>query len=382
MTLLTASQAATFADLAYDTAASGDTASTTWRAKASLAALQKNGPTPADMSDFTTLSGFTGASGAFGLRDVTGFGAAFERKSSKRELIIAFRGTVSAFDWVSNFNIGMEPGPGGAIVHSGFNRVYNALQDELYALIAKANPEILHFVGHSLGGSMATLAMADFGLSANGRTCHLYTFGTPRIGGFALNSQLRSVLTPSSVRRVYSVSDPVPMIPLLPFQHFTAGATGLDFGFALITPKAHDRITYRNRMPADGWPPITPLAVKSDPAYWLGMAERAQGFSTMGYHALSMALAGIMSMLNIGGLALSGGITVLDRLAEALVNAAHIARNMAEMTLRFVKAALRLVNRAAIGAAVTTADLTQDFLRLVLDMLIAPIQRAARQALA
>lgn len=382
MTLLTAAQAATFADLAYDTASACDSQRTTWQAQASLSAAQKRAPSPADMSDFTTRAGFTGQSGSFGLREVSGFGAAFERRSKAREIVVAFRGTVSAADWVSNINVGMEAGPGGAIVHAGFNRVYKGLQDELYELIAKANPEVLHFVGHSLGGCMATLAMADFGLNANGRTCHLYTFGTPRIGGFALSSQLRSVLTPSTVRRVYSVSDPVPMLPLLPFQHFQTGATGIDFGFALITPKAHDRIQYRNRMPAEGWPPVTPLAVRSDPAYWLALAERERGLSALGYRALSRALAGIMGMLNLAGFALSAGVTVLDQLVEAIAQAAHIARRMGELVLRWVQVALTMTGRATTASAVTLADLTADFLRMVLDLLMTPVKRSATLAVA
>lgn len=380
MTLLTASQAATFADLAYDTAVAADSAAAEWRAQGSLAALQKRNA--GTFGAFSSCAGITGRSGAFDLKQDSGFGAIFERRTPAREMVIAFRGTVSALDWVSNLNVGMEAGPGGAIVHAGFNRIYATLQDELRALIARGNPEVLHFVGHSLGGCMATLAMADFGLATGGRACHLYTFGTPRIGGVGLNTALRCVLTPSSVRRVYSVSDPVPMLPLLPFMHFATGATGLDFGFARITPLAHDRIQYRNRMPAEGWPALAHVPVKSDPDYWLGLVERSQGFSALGYRALSMALAGIMALLNLGGLALSAGITVLDRMVEAISNAAHLSRRIGDLTLRFVRAALGLVGRAAMAATATLADLTAEFLRLVFALLLAPVQNAARLAIA
>lgn len=396
MALLTGTQAATFADLAYDTASATTASAATARADMSMQALQKK---DSSMQGFSTNTGFAGESGAFvskpgqdglglgalssafGLRDVSGFGAVFERKVlNSKELVIAFRGTQSTPDWMSNLNTGMETGPGGAIVHAGFNRLYGRLSDALHDAVSKAQPDSVHFVGHSLGGALATLAMADFGLSSGGKPCHLYTFGAPRVGGFGLSSQLRTLLTPGTVRRVYAVSDPVPMIPLLPYQHFMPGATGVNMGYTYITAAAHDRINYRNQMPQNGWPAATPLPVKSDPDYWLDMAEKSSGFSSFGYYALSMALSGIMKFLNALGLGISVGTTVLDRMIEAMNQAALLARKMGELTLRFVKAALKLVGRAAMAATASLADLTQTFLRAVFEMLLRPVAAAARTA--
>ena len=388
MPMLTGSQAAMFADLAYDTASATDVSSATWRAQGSLAAQQKKtargcaeeAQTP--LNGFSAVSGLVGQSGVFALKETSGFGAVFERKTPQgKELVVAFRGTQSAGDYLSNFNIGMEAGPGGSIVHAGFNRVYQTLQDEVRKLIRDARPAALHFVGHSLGGALATLAMADHGQQSGTRDCHLYTFGAPRVGGFGLGSQLRGVLAPDRVRRVYSVSDPVPMLPLLPYQHFAPGATGLNMGYAFITARAHDRIQYRDQMPAHGWPAPLPLPVKSDPAYWLGMAERAQGFSAAGYMALSMALSAILRVMNLSGVVMSFSATVLDRLIGAIEQAMALSVHMAEVTLRFVKAALRLVGRGAMTTAITAADLTREFLRFVFEMLYAPVRNAAGMAL-
>ena len=116
-------------------------------------------------------------------------------------------------------------------------------------------------------------------------------------------------------------------------------------------------------------------------AYWLGLAEKAQGFSALGYHALSMALRGIMRMVNMAGLALSAGITVLDRMVEAIHQGALLSKKIAETTLRFVKAALRMCGRLALRAAVTAADLTVEFLQTVFDMMLAPVRRSALLAL-
>jgi triacylglycerol lipase len=390
--LLTGAQAAIFADLAYDTASATDSAGAAWRAKGSLAAERKSaarrcsGTTPgkdSPLADFEAGPGLSGQSGNFAMRETSGFGALFERKTHDgRELVVAFRGSQTAVDWISNFNAAMEPGPGGSIVHAGFNRVYQTISDELRSLIDAARPVAVHFVGHSLGGALATLAMADHGLETGGRACHLYTFGTPRIGGTALGSQLRRILTPRSVRRVYALADPIPMLPLLPFRHFAPGATGLVTGHAFIAAQAHDRVQYRNQMPSQGWPAPLPLAVTSDPAYWLGRAERAPAFSAAGYHALSLALRGIMAALNGISIGFAVGLTALDRLVDALQQTARLSRQMGEITLRFVKAALQLVGQTALRAAVTAADLTEALLRMVLEMLHQPVERAARSALA
>jgi len=391
MSMLTGAQAAILADLAYDTASASDAQEATWRAKGSLAAAQKKAAQRAKakgfcesnpLDGFKTDTGFTGKSGGFFLKETSGFGATFEREGlSGKELIVAFRGSQTKFDWVSNANTGMEAGPGGSIVHAGFNRMYNSVQDAVHEAVDRSGAKVLHFVGHSLGGAMATLAMADYGLRDTGAACQLYTFGTPRVGGYGFNSQLRRILTLQTVRRVYSVSDPVPMLPLAPFSHFTTGATGLNMGYSYITARAHDRIQYRNQMPAHGWPAPLPLAVKSDPDYWLGMAEKASGFSALGYHALSMALRGIMLVLNQAGFGLSVGTTILDQLVDAMYQAALLTKKIAETTLRFIQAALRLVGRGAMGAAATLADITRSFLRLVFDLLRRPVESAAQMAI-
>lgn len=385
MSLLTAAQAATLADLAYDVTSAPDSAGATARIKGSLAAAQKRAgrdPGTANLDGFSAKAGLTGQSGGFALKDTTGFGAVLERKvSGGKDLVIAFRGSQTALDWVSNLNTAMEAGPGGSTVHAGFNRIYASLQDELARQVDGSGAQAVHLVGHSLGGALATLAMADLGLSQSKVACHLYTFGTPRIGGFGFNSKLRTLLTNDTVRRVYSVSDPVPMLPLMPFQHFMTGATGVNMGYAYITAKAHDRINYRNQMPAQGWPAPLPLPVKSDPEYWLSMAERSSGFSAAGYQALSMALTAIMRHLDVIGIGMSAGLTVLDRLADALSRAVLATARVAEQTLRFVKAALQLIGRTALRAMVSAADLTAFFLRQVFEMLFAPVRMAAQTAL-
>ncbi len=379
MALMSGSDAALIANAVYRIQ------SATTDARATQLAQRRgtlNPPTtqPAISENVTALAGMVGSSGAF-VKETTGFGMVLERgPSSNRELIVSIRGTQTTSDWLSNFNIGFEPGPSGSIVHAGFNRIYKSLQGELSRVISNANPTKIHFCGHSLGGALATLAAVDF---AGGRRIpsYLYTFGAPRVGSFGLLQTLRTCLPFDQVRRVYALSDPVPMIPLLPFMHFGTGSAGISAGYQSITPDAHSMDkTYIPRMPATGWPPIRAMPNKSDPDYWLDQADKASGWgSSLGYWCLGKALEAMMDKLNVLGFGLSVGMTVLDRIIQAMEHAVRLVASIGETVIRWVKTAMRMVGMA-VSATFSAAQVTREFLRYVLDLLMQPVIIAAKSA--
>lgn len=327
------------------------------------------------------VTGLMGTSGAY-IKRQTGFGLICERRSAEgTEMVVVMRGTQSGFDWASNLNVGLDVGPQGVLVHAGFNRIYKAMQEDLAREIANQKPAAVHFVGHSLGGALAALAAMDF-IGGGKVPGYLYTFGAPRVGSGAASSLLGSKLTAERVRRVYALSDPVPMIPLLPFLHFGPGSIGLADSFNSICVSAHLMSTsYLPAMPKSGWPAMMALPNRSDPAYWMTQAAQAgnfrQGFA---YVCLSQALSLIMASLNSLNLVLSPGLTVLDRMVDALAKGALLAVKIGETVLSFIKTALKVVGRVSIAAAVTSADLTVTFLRWVLGLLLAPVTAAASMA--
>lgn len=326
-------------------------------------------------------SGLMGSSGAF-IKEQSGFGLVLDRgAASNRELIVVIRGTQSKSDWLSNFNVGFDAGPDGSLVHAGFNRIYRSFADDLRGAIRRNKPQKIHFVGHSLGGALATLAASEFAVR-NKIPSYLYTFGAPRVGSLGLNSNLRSYLPETHIRRVYAISDPVPMIPTLPFVHLSPGSTGLNAGFSAISTSAHSMSAcYVPNMPPAGWPPQVMLPNKSDPDYWLDQAERAPGFmSASGYYLLGKALSSLMNALNLLGIAVGVNMTILDRLIVAMHNAVLLSTRLAKTTYRLVKLALKLAGRAAIATTISLADLTMNFLRFVFDLLLAPVRMAARSA--
>ena len=377
MTILSAMDSALLAGAVYSVtpASSGPEALTFAQRDATFAPRPGTGPQLSP--GITPKSGLMGRSGVVVTKD-TGFGLICERNTQGRELIVVFRGTQTARDWLSNAVIAMEPGPAGSTVHVGFNGIYKSMRDELGREIAAARPERVHFVGHSLGGALASLAAMDF-IAAGQVPGYLYTFGAPRVGALGSASVLNRNLPAGSVKRVYALSDPVPMLPLFPFFHFGPGSTGINDSFSAFSADAHKMATcYIPNMPLSGWPPAFALPNKSDPAYWLDQAVAAgslrKGFS---YLCLSVALSQIMVALSAVFGVISGGMTVLDRIAEVLARGVRLGAAIAEKVLKFVKAAMAVVGRAALTTAVTAADLTVTFLSWVLDLLLLPVRAAA-----
>ena len=99
-------------------------------------------------------------------------------------ILTAFRGTepTNIKDWMTNAGIELKQGPSGN-VHDGFQRALNHVwQGILESLeVFQTEAQSLWFTGHSLGGALATLAVAR--LRQEDRPVHgLYTFGQPRVG--------------------------------------------------------------------------------------------------------------------------------------------------------------------------------------------------------
>ncbi|MEY4588296.1 MAG: hypothetical protein RL497_372, partial [Pseudomonadota bacterium] len=77
-------------------------------------------------------------------------------------IIIVFRGSTDAnhgADWASNARIGVETSKTGLPVHIGFNSIFKSMLPQIQAfLLQHPTALMVHCVGHSLGGAVATLA--------------------------------------------------------------------------------------------------------------------------------------------------------------------------------------------------------------------------------
>lgn len=109
-------------------------------------------------------------------------------------VVVAFRGTVSLANWISNANFVMADcsvpeAPPKCKAHAGFQSSYMALRDDLQASLRKAFASDhckqgcgAIFTGHSLGGALATYGAIDAVNSLNQSDVELWTFGGPREG--------------------------------------------------------------------------------------------------------------------------------------------------------------------------------------------------------
>lgn len=146
----------------------------------------------------------------------------------KPAIVVSFRGTLGPDlnNWVTNLKFlkttftsrnGVVPGK----LHAGFANGYAYMAPQVRKLIdlgrSKYPNARLIFLGHSLGGALATVAAADhIGLSG---MKSIYTFGAPRVGDQTFVSWINAKI-PDNIRVTHN-TDIVPKVPprMLGFLH-------------------------------------------------------------------------------------------------------------------------------------------------------------------
>ncbi len=130
----------------------------------------------------------------------------FDAKSSQGIVIkhedfavAAFRGTDEIGDWLDNLNGVSQSGPFGD-VHTGFYKALMDIWPQMKTAIRSfrrtsngLTDRPLWLTGHSLGGALATLAVATL-IEADETFYGAYTFGSPRVGDrdFARNFNIEA----------------------------------------------------------------------------------------------------------------------------------------------------------------------------------------------
>jgi len=164
-------------------------------------------------------------------------------------LIVSFRGTQTAGDWLNNIDFVHEPyrpDPAAGNVHQGFQHVYYAIRDSLIGLVTARLAGITEILvtGHSLGGALTALAMPDL-LSviaaaqpaAPALAPTLYNLESPRVGNRAFQTYFNSK---TGCWRIVNIWDVVPHVPpaLADYVHVGEQLT-IDSGFSLDVAKNH-----------------------------------------------------------------------------------------------------------------------------------------------
>ncbi|UCD28251.1 MAG: lipase family protein [Planctomycetota bacterium] len=130
-------------------------------------------------------------------------------------LIIAFKGTTNIPNWITDIRIEFRDGPLGK-VHHGFLDAYELVREETTGAIEFVNsdnkPRTLWITGHSLGGALATVAVA--GMIQEGKSVQgMYTYGQPRVGDKQFAKQFNKAFKARAFRHVNN-EDFVTRVPI------------------------------------------------------------------------------------------------------------------------------------------------------------------------
>lgn len=105
---------------------------------------------------------------------------------SPQEIIIAWRGSSSTTNWLSNMNAAQKKFKyikEDCLTHRGFTDIYSSAREEILSILGTLSPEkTLYVTGHSLGGALATLCAIDIAANSAYKSPRLYTYGSPRAG--------------------------------------------------------------------------------------------------------------------------------------------------------------------------------------------------------
>jgi triacylglycerol lipase len=324
----------------------------------------------------------SGSSGA-GWRQSSGFSLLMAGRGAwQGQYVVATRGTATLADGLSDLVAALERGPGGMLVHAGFNRVATSVLPALLAALRNKNPSRIHVVGHSLGGGVSNLLAAQFDKTVGGST--LYTFGSPRVGQDSFVSELTWSLGDKAIHRAFNISDVVPMVPIFPFSHAPFRSEGALVGqsHGLISLHAHSLDTYAPALVGQTWQglknraTVVPMSVDQ----LLDQAAEAVRFPGAGLalRLLSRVLAALLASTNvILGSSVTSGMTLLDRMAWMLVNCARISVDMAKRVQRFIEYVMRFLGRPVLQGV----NLTGQIVTYVLQLLMAHVRGVANAAL-
>ncbi|KAL8403972.1 hypothetical protein RB594_009016 [Gaeumannomyces avenae] len=136
----------------------------------------------------------------------------------KKIIVLVFRGSVTARDWITDLTIGFTSCEyaSNCKIHTGFNTGWRQVSAQVLPALAAAKRATGYRVvvtGHSLGAAIATVAGAAIRAAGIEPAADIYTYGSPRVG----NAVLADFITaqPGAEYRLTHENDAVPRLPPL-----------------------------------------------------------------------------------------------------------------------------------------------------------------------
>lgn len=351
-------------------------------------------PGSAKLSSSASLKGTTGALMLLKSTHTMGVTAIGRGPSYANEAFVVLKGTASLFDGLTDANAGLKRFHTGGLVHQGFFDTFQSFLPQLkdFAnIISQKNIGVVHCVGHSLGGALATL-VADWLRANTSADTKLYTFGSPRVGLDLFSEGCNTRVGNTNIYRVFHNLDPVPMMPTWPFSHVTdaAGDYRMACNMAQNPAKYHSAATYvKNSKKGGGsWPVLKsfnePELLEGAVKQWLesdGPISLTLNTAKVFNAALLWVINKISEVFFIGVVGAGATtFTLLDRLAYMMHKAFEFGEKAGYWVIRLMKKIAKMV-----GFIVTeTTNFTFSFIRtLFLRMFhhIAELTRRASHAL-
>lgn len=291
----------------------------------------------------------------------------------KGQAFVAIKGTASLYDALTDLNAGLRTSHTGFQVHQGFYYAFDSILTDLRKFTAKMQGvNVVHCIGHSLGGAIATLA-ADW-LKANSgvSSVKLYTFGSPRVGLETFAEKCASRVKPENIYRVHHKTDPVPMVPTWPFYHVPKD----EISYLLYSPLAAVPWEYhfmkhyiKSAKAAGSWVSMARSRPQSHMDYTVERWLKSDGFVSFTANSLELLNAALIyvikKVLHLAGITIvslaTGTLTLLDRMAILLAKAVKISTELSSWVFYLVRKMAALI-----GITIKEgADLTVEFIRAV-----------------
>lgn len=294
----------------------------------------------------------------------------------KGQAFVAIKGTASLYDAITDLNAGVHSSHTGFKVHQGFYYAFNSMMTELRQFMSSLKGvSVVHCVGHSLGGAIATLA-ADW-IKANSAvsSAKLYTFGSPRVGLDSFANKCTSRLVLSNIHRVYHRTDPVPMVPTWPFYHVC-----MNDGYLVDSPVTAKLWEYhlmkhyiKSAKNAGSWAGLRQFRPVSHMDAAIENWLKSDGILTFAASTLEILNAAFMyvvkKVINLSGIAIVVGasisLTLLDRMAMYMAKAAEVSKDVSIWVFHLVKKMAALIGVKVIeGMGLTASFIRHVFMSL------------------
>lgn len=328
------------------------------------------------------------ASTGFGTESGFGYLLKF-RDGQRRHTIIATRGTrpeLGAADLLTDARAAMTSFPGYGPVHKGFRTTYDSAMVNLardHRLLMES--DVVHCVGHSLGGAVATLIAAHY--AGLGKAVKLYTFGSPRVGASGTFAAMHKTIGKDNIFRVAHDLDPISLIGPFPFIHVNPSPSDPN-NFTIPSPSGslfstenHDMNRYIGSVNRKGvgWDYVRSLASQVDHdnavlARWLLHKDNDPGWvQYASAKTLGILFKLFQHVLRTISTSVLLSLTAIDLLAEMLFNGLYRVKALGEQIFQ-------LLNHAAKWAGVDLApgaDFTARIIGSILSTMLAAMKQMA-----